>query len=77
MNYSEKLIEKADRIRQQCLDEMAPLPSPDEFGQVQIPYQDLREICNQRMRFGWCNGVYEAFSAVGSDAQKSLTTPLK
>lgn len=57
------LLEKAQVTWDSYVFDVDPLPVPDEFGQVKLPYQTLRKICHDRMRAGWSTGVFDTMAA--------------
>jgi hypothetical protein len=61
---SVKLIDKAQRMWDNGLVTITPLPTPDEFGMVKMPYQELRRLMDERRKLSWADGVFHAFAVM-------------
>lgn len=59
-----KLLDKAQRMWDNGLANITPLPEPDEFGMVKINYQELRRLIDERRKLGWADGVFWGLASI-------------
>lgn len=57
----ERFVEKLDAMNQKAIDELEPLPEPDDHGMVRMRNQDLMKLIQQRAKLAYCNGAYRMF----------------
>jgi len=55
---TERALEKADRLWNDGLANITPLPEPDEYGQVKMSYKELRRLLEERRKLSWADGIF-------------------
>lgn len=70
MSLTEKTLLKAQQMWDDGLQELGPLPTPDEFGWVKIHYQELRKLIKQRTRLSWSEGAFYMLASVDIDKKR-------
>jgi len=54
----EHQMEKMSKLHDDSLLSIDPLPEPNEFGQITLPYQQLRNLIRQRCNLSYANGFF-------------------
>lgn len=63
-NRTEKVLSKAQDMWYNTLQNITPLPEPDDRGKVTISYKELCKLLNQRRKLSWSEGVFDAIATV-------------
>jgi hypothetical protein len=69
-SYTEKLLDRAQKMWDEGLANITPLQEPDQFGMVKLRYQEFRRLIAERRKLSWANGVFDALAAVSIDESR-------
>lgn len=69
-SFLERQMDRLSTLHDQTILYIIPIPQPDEFGQVKLSYQDLKNLLKQRATLSYANGFFFGISCTLID-QKS------
>lgn len=77
MSRVQRILEKAQKLWEEGMASIKGLPDPagiySESGRFwySSKYQEFREICHQRSKLGFADGVFHTLAAIGMDEKKA------